>query len=124
MFRLILLKLLLISSLYALGFDGIEGESIGIIEQPNTFPEVKATDPMLSQQNDIPRYAKDKRIRNTRIRNPQTNTATGLLHGYKHAGPGGNLHLFDYPQNSPEAYQAMASLFDNTLEQPLATWQS
>ncbi len=120
MIRFILLIFILANSISAIDFDGIESESMGYLDQPETFLEVKATDPMLSQQNDIPRYAKDKRIRNTRIRNPQTNTATGLLHGYKHAGPGGNLHLFDYPQNSPEAYQAMASLVDDTLEQPLA----
>ena len=129
MIRFILLNWLLMSSLCAVGSDfyaglsGEAGEAIPNIpfDQPETFPEVKATDPPLSLQNDIPRYDKDKRIRNTKIRNPQTNTASGLLHGYKHAGPGGNVHLFDYPQQSPEAYQAMASLVDNTLEQPLAT---
>ena len=131
MFRLILLKLLLVSSLCAVGSDG---EWIGEIHKPDTFEGVSNSDLAAwspQEYGDVasnapgPIEAIDPRMRGLSWTRSEI-SLHGILHAYsRHLGPTGDDKppIFDFSDNSKEAKQATIDLVEGILNDPVAVQQ-
>ena len=138
MFRLVILKLLLVSSLWAAGsdfYDGLAGgELIGDLNAPDSFGEVSNSDLVewsTQEYGDVasnaqgPIEAIDPQMRGLSWTRPEI-SPHGLKHAYnKHLGPTGKDKppIFDFNDNTKEAKQATIDLVEGILNDPVAVQQ-